>query len=240
MRSIPLGRKPVQMNFDDLLSTKVCWDCGKEKTLSEFHTSRSRKAKDGRAGQCAECNRASARERYYKNRERRIAYAKEYAERNREKTKEYKRLHYKAKRGKYAKWGREYYQTNRERIRARDAVYNEAHREEAKVRAKRYERNLQKFRPDHYKALSLKRSQNRRARMAQAEGIISAEEWNALKAKYDHRCLRCGAQEPDCKLTLDHVIPISKGGSNTVDNAQPLCHPCNSGKGAKHVDYRPK
>lgn len=39
-------------------------------------------------------------------------------------------------------------------------------------------------------------------------------------------------------LTLDHVLPIAVGGSNTIDNAQPLCAMCNSIKGVQHIDYR--
>lgn len=32
-------------------------------------------------------------------------------------------------------------------------------------------------------------------------------------------------------MTVDHVVPVSKGGSNTFDNKVPMCQPCNSRKG---------
>jgi 5-methylcytosine-specific restriction endonuclease McrA len=42
------------------------------------------------------------------------------------------------------------------------------------------------------------------------------------------RCRRCGTTEG---LTLDHIIPLSKGGTNRIDNLQLLCGPCNRAKG---------
>lgn len=43
-----------------------------------------------------------------------------------------------------------------------------------------------------------------------------------------HRCQYCGSTK---RLTLDHVIPRSKGGTHTWDNVVTACAPCNSAKG---------
>jgi 5-methylcytosine-specific restriction endonuclease McrA len=69
-------------------------------------------------------------------------------------------------------------------------------------------------------------------------GRITADEWNALKKHYNYTCLCCKRREPEIRLSLDHVIPISKGGPNTIENVQPLCDSCNSKKHAKTIDYR--
>lgn len=53
--------------------------------------------------------------------------------------------------------------------------------------------------------------------------------------KYGNNCLCCGS---DDDLTIDHVIPINKGGKNELDNLQPLCRSCNSKKGIDIIDYR--
>lgn len=44
-----------------------------------------------------------------------------------------------------------------------------------------------------------------------------------------HRCLRCGSTE---HLSLDHIVPWSRCGPDTVGNLQTLCRSCNSKKGA--------
>lgn len=49
----------------------------------------------------------------------------------------------------------------------------------------------------------------------------------------DHVCIYCGSKE---KLTLDHVIPKSKGGNNNWDNLVTCCGNCNVKKGDKDLD----
>lgn len=66
-----------------------------------------------------------------------------------------------------------------------------------------------------------------------AKGTYSLQEWKKLKAKHNYTCLMCGKTEPDVKLTIDHIIPLTKNGTNYISNIQPLCRSCNSKKGAK-------
>ena len=62
--------------------------------------------------------------------------------------------------------------------------------------------------------------------------------WEQMKALYDFTCLCCGKREPEIKLTLDHIVPISRGGQTVVDNIQPLCMRCNISKFTKTIDFR--
>ena len=78
----------------------------------------------------------------------------------------------------------------------------------------------------------------RRSRVAKNGGNFTAQEWKALKEFYNLSCLRCGRREPDIKLSPDHVNPVAKGGSNSIENIQPLCVSCNKKKYTKETDYR--
>jgi len=82
--------------------------------------------------------------------------------------------------------------------------------------------------------------QRRRAREMQAEGSHTLEQWEALKRVYGFMCSCCKKQEPEIKLSEDHIIPLSRGGTDYITNIQPLCCSCNSRKSVKIVDYREK
>ena len=50
-----------------------------------------------------------------------------------------------------------------------------------------------------------------------------------------HECLKCGSLE---NLTIDHIVPVSKGGIDEMDNLQTLCKTCNLSKKTNIADYR--
>ncbi len=79
--------------------------------------------------------------------------------------------------------------------------------------------------PDRYRARKRTTRAKRRALERGAEGSCSPKQWLAVLAKYGNQCQRCGATGD---LTCDHIIPLSRGGSNDPTNLQPLCMLCNS------------
>lgn len=80
-----------------------------------------------------------------------------------------------------------------------------------------------------------KREAQRRAWKMGASKVdpITPEVWGEILEYFNHACAYCLRQ--DVKLTMDHVIPLSKGGDHTVQNLVPACKSCNSSKNARPI-----
>lgn len=53
-----------------------------------------------------------------------------------------------------------------------------------------------------------------------------------IKESWDNKCAYCGSEE---NITIDHIIPQSKGGNDTTQNVVCCCHSCNQSKG--HIPW---
>lgn len=62
------------------------------------------------------------------------------------------------------------------------------------------------------------------------EGISPKLRFEVLK-RDKYVCQYCGACGPDVELEVDHIIPVSKGGTDDLSNLKTACWNCNRGKG---------
>jgi 5-methylcytosine-specific restriction endonuclease McrA len=65
-----------------------------------------------------------------------------------------------------------------------------------------------------------------RARRAGVRGALSDEQRAAIWAAFDGRCAYCGAGA----TTLDHLVPLARGGDHSAENTAPACLSCNASK----------
>ena len=64
----------------------------------------------------------------------------------------------------------------------------------------------------------------------ESTGSITERDWQRALNRANGCCSYCGEKS---KLTLDHVVPLSRGGTNTIGNVVPACQSCNSSKHAR-------
>jgi 5-methylcytosine-specific restriction endonuclease McrA len=97
---------------------------------------------------------------------------------------------------------------------------------------RRFEREIPNYRfEDNGRRL------RRKVRLLQNGGFHTRNEWETLKAQYNWTCPSCHKAEPEIILTKDHIIAILNGGTDNIENIQPLCRPCNSSKHSKNTRY---
>lgn len=140
------------------------------------------------------------------------AKAMDYHVRNRDSVLKKLKRKYRRNRDRYLENARDYYEAKKDEIKAATERYRKAHPEKYSFYGRR--RVVKKHRNG---------------------GKHTFKEWQDLLDFYGRKCLRCGSTE---NITQDHVIPLHLGGSDDIDNIQPLCRSCNSKKNARRIDYR--
>jgi hypothetical protein len=84
---------------------------------------------------------------------------------------------------------------------------------------------FKKRREEHPEEVRLQ-NQRRRAQQLNAQGITTAKQIQSRFDYYGGRCWMCRIEAN----TIDHVKPLTKGGSNFASNLRPACKSCNSSK----------
>ena len=182
---------------------KRCTKCREWKLIEEYHPKKG--SFDGHRSACKVCTNAANKVCADANRDWERERQKVYYAEN--------RVAIRAKRALYVERSREmvrqWHRRNRERMRIYKKEYQLRHPESTKRhRQNYYARHKEQF---------LIRYHRRRARKRAAPGRFTAAAWRALKEQRSYSCLRCGKGEPEIKLTPDHIVPLSKGGSNFIE-----------------------
>jgi 5-methylcytosine-specific restriction endonuclease McrA len=188
-------------------------------------------------GACLECEAA-----------RGLAWRRADPARSKEIYKKYRVRHSEKVRAGY----RAYREANKELVLLRQATWREGNRDKSRAASARWKANnleradgntkkwrrenkkwirkySRKYREENHGIIK-KCGHNRRARLMNAEGEFTAADIARITEKQRGRCAYCKKKK---KLTVDHIVPLAKGGSNWPSNLQMTCRPCNSRKSAR-------
>jgi 5-methylcytosine-specific restriction endonuclease McrA len=209
---ISKDEKQSRLNMLAETGTKQCTRCDNWKPIQDFN--KDSDTYDGLTSWCKTCLYSSHQEWVSDNR----SHVRE----------------------QHRKFRQNYTPEKKEEIKAQQDAYLKHLKEQGLLRERQSKyRKAYNAKP---KAKLLRKIYNHLRRIrTSTDDSYTVEEWIALCEHFDFHCINpaCWKQLTLSELTVDHVVPLSKDGSNGIENIQPLCKSCNSKKRDKTIDYRP-
>lgn len=207
---------------------KVCIDCGFEKPVAEFGKKAGTVCMKCQSIRSLAWNKSNPQKKndnnrkYYANNTEKVSKRdKEYRKNNLQKIVAYGKSYYQKNKAQIDEWKRGWNKENAERLRKRrHELYD---REKSVAAAREWRRKN----PDKVRIIHTKR----RTALRNLPSDLTPTEWQEIKDSYDNKCVYCGKPAS----TLDHLVPVNKGGGNTKENAVPACRSCNSSKQDKSL-----
>ena len=186
---------------------KKCCKCEQWKEANSDNFQLKKQTIDGFSYTCKECENRKKRERY----------------RNDE---EYRKSRLNVDKEKKKKIRHSYYLRNRDKEIERAKKYNEENRDIIRERERKY-RNTK-----NGKISNKLKSTKRRTRLKNLENNFTIKDWEFCKEYFTEnsklKCAYCNKELQ--RATIEHFIPVSKGGTTTRNNILPVCRSCNSSK----------
>lgn len=216
---------------------KICSKCGLEKPLSRFYKDNRREG--GYRSFCIEC----CKKYYEENKTRISASRKQYRIKNADKIREYNRKYVEEHKDWKIDYDKRYYAENAEHIKHRVREYSQNNLETVRARHRKWRKlNPDKvitYRRKYHRSIkgrlnSIRGKHRRRCREITTESTLTDMQWNKILDLQRGKCSMCKKQfSKSNPATVDHIIPVSKGGGLTFENVQALCKSCNCKKNDK-------
>lgn len=135
-----------------------------------------------------------------------------------------------------------YHEKNAKKLLEQKKVYYKKNRDKCILVSKRYQAStvgkatVKRYSSSLKGRIADRNAQHKRRIQKQCGTGITNEQWNSILRDYNFRCAYCGVQG---NMTIDHVMPLSKGGEHSAENIVPACAGCNSKKCAS-TNWIPK
>lgn len=221
------------MNEVSLTRFKRCTKCTLlwPATIAYFH-----RLKTGRYGVCGSCKRcrcADVTAIRTANREQYRARAREYT--GREQTKARRSARDSANRESLRLQAREYYRNNSDKVVAWVYLWRQTeHGRQSYLNSQRKRYEAEKDTEAYRRGKALQ-SRRRRVRKLDAAGSHTAEEVAQMLRDQGGVCAYCEV-DLSGRIEVEHMVPLSRGGSDGWENLAIVCHPCNARKHTRTLE----
>jgi 5-methylcytosine-specific restriction endonuclease McrA len=215
------------------IASKYCPGCQQDKPATTEYFAKNRTTKSGLKSHCKACVKIRHDPR------RKAEYDRRYREENQERIREQKKRDYEEKKERRlalnpkrkidrAEAWRRYYAENRDKIRERARQWKLDHPEQARENERLWRlRNIERHRLNNRKTS--------RAYVARKYGAVGDHTTDDIKRQHKAqkgKCYYCGIKVGK-NYHVEHVIPLSRGGSDGPENIVIACQGCNCSKGDK-------
>jgi 5-methylcytosine-specific restriction endonuclease McrA len=171
---------------------------------------------------------------YEKNKEAIDAQHREYAGSHKEELAEAKKEYVGEHKEEIAVYLHDYYLADPEKFKQRARERREADPAAARAYDAAYylanPKRFQEYRRTHIDEIYMQNEKRRALKFTNTpkDELLTLVQWCEILEQFDYSCAYCGRKME--RPTMDHVIPLSRGGAHSKDNIVPACRHCNSSK----------
>lgn len=204
---------------------KKCSKCGRWLVASKINFYKAKSGKYGLNSKCKECHNNQAKKYYKEHKESRNQYSKKYREKNKDYYKTYREEH----KDYYAEYSKKYRKENKD--------YFQKYCKENKERYKDYNKTYRNT-PQGQVVMFNAHIKRRQIQEQQGNGITT-EQWLEMIKFFDFKCAYSEEYiggNINVNRTIDHIVPLVKGGSHEIWNCVPMCRSYNSSKHDKDIE----
>ena len=224
---------------------KVCTKCKRILVAWEGNFYKNKQCKYGVIGQCIKCKKQYGEQYYGKNKKEKLEYQREYNESHKEEAKEYRKQYYEENKEEIKEKNKQYKNEHKEYYSEYMKQYYEENKEEIKIQRKKYYKENKEYCQEYMKQyhkenphISFNATSKRRERLENQGRGITKEQWYEMMCWFDWCCAYSGEyiSGDNNNRTIDHIIPISKGGLNEPWNCVSMLKSYNISKFTNNME----
>ena len=223
---------------------KRCTNCGEWLVANTNNFNKRKGYKYGLHSNCRKCENEKSRQYHHANKERLNKISRQYYQEHKEELAEQRKQYAKKNKEKKAEYNRRYREEHKEELAEYKKLYYQEHKKEKAEYDRKYRKDNKERRTEQKRqyyqspnglAVSLNATAKRRIKEQSQGNGITKEQWLEMMNYFNWSCSYSGKSLSKHSRTIDHIIPLSKGGEHEIWNLVPMDRSYNSSKHDKDM-----